>query len=552
MYIRNIYNRKGSRLVIQSLSSLLLILPASSILPTSALCQTPVVGGLLNNYSFTSPGLPNYGIAQGSIFDIFGTNLSTTTTPLQNQPLQSTLNGVTVNVGVSGTTTHPLIYFLSPTQIAAVLPSATPVGTGTVTVSNSAGTSAAFSIEVVESAFGLLTLNNGSGPAGGFDASNNNASLSVSAAANPGDILELWGTGLGPVVGDATLAPVSAPIEVDIGGTPATILYHGRSGYVGLDQINVQVPAGVSGCNVSVAVVTGKYVSNFATLPVTASGRTCTDPNSPVPPAAILDDIAKTGTYSLGIITVIGSATPGSVPTDAAASNASATFARAPASQLDSGSIGGTASIGSCSVTVSGRGTQTFDDTILNAGPNIYVDGPLGAVAMPYQQMDSDPGFYLTPYGGPAFVGVSGTVTFNNGSGGPDVGPFATSVQMPLVSTWTNFSQISTISRAGGLTLTWSGGDPNTYIGISGSSIVTVNGSSPQTLGATFGCVAPVSAGTFTVPASILMSLPPSGTASLAFLGLSNSVNSVSFSAPGIDYSFVLLSVFQELNVVYQ
>jgi hypothetical protein len=37
-----------------------------------AFAQTPTVSGLLNNYSYTLPGLPNYGIAQGSIFDIFG------------------------------------------------------------------------------------------------------------------------------------------------------------------------------------------------------------------------------------------------------------------------------------------------------------------------------------------------------------------------------------------------------------------------------------------------------------------------------------------------
>ena len=67
-------------------------------------------------------------------------------------------------------------------------------------------------------------------------------------------------------------------IEVDIGGVAAKVLYHGRSRYPGLDQINVVVPAGVSGCAVSVDVVTGSYASNFATIPVAASGRTCSDP----------------------------------------------------------------------------------------------------------------------------------------------------------------------------------------------------------------------------------------------------------------------------------
>ena len=43
-----------------------------------AFAQAPTVSGLLNNYSYTLPGLPNYGIAQGSIFDIFGAYLDST------------------------------------------------------------------------------------------------------------------------------------------------------------------------------------------------------------------------------------------------------------------------------------------------------------------------------------------------------------------------------------------------------------------------------------------------------------------------------------------
>jgi len=246
-------------------------LALAAILAGNAFGQTPSVGGLLNNYSFTLPGLPNYGIARGSIFDIFGTDLASVTTPLQNPPLQTNLSGVSISVTVNGNTTAPLIYFLSPTQIAAILPSATPAGDGTLTVTTGAGTSTPFAIHVVESAFGLLTNNNGSGPVAGYNANNNYLSMSYTAAANPNDILELWGTGLGPVADDGIAVEVSDPIEVDIGGVPATVLYHGRSGYAGLDQINVKVPTGVTGCNLSVVVVTGNFVSNFGTLAVAAT-----------------------------------------------------------------------------------------------------------------------------------------------------------------------------------------------------------------------------------------------------------------------------------------
>src|SRR5262249_12810026 len=55
------------------------------------------------------------------------------------------------------------------------------------------------------------------------------------------------------------------------------IVYKGRSQYPGLDQLNVVVPPGVSGCYVSVVVRSGNLVSNFSSIPVTASGRTCSD-----------------------------------------------------------------------------------------------------------------------------------------------------------------------------------------------------------------------------------------------------------------------------------
>jgi uncharacterized protein (TIGR03437 family) len=72
---------------------------------------------------------------------------------------------------------------------------------------------------------------------------------------------------LGPVSGDETQYQFPANltnilIEVDIGGVNATVTYHGRSIYPGVDQINVIVPPGVSGCNVSVAVTAGGVVSN--------------------------------------------------------------------------------------------------------------------------------------------------------------------------------------------------------------------------------------------------------------------------------------------------
>lgn len=44
----------------------------------------PRVDALQNNYSFLIPGDPNYGIARGSIFVMYGQNLANTSTGLQS------------------------------------------------------------------------------------------------------------------------------------------------------------------------------------------------------------------------------------------------------------------------------------------------------------------------------------------------------------------------------------------------------------------------------------------------------------------------------------
>jgi uncharacterized protein (TIGR03437 family) len=121
----------------------------------------PVIGtgGIVNNFSYVLPGLPNYGIAQGSIFDIFGTGLATTAAA-QGVPLQKTLAGVSISVTVNGVTTQAIPYFVTPLEISAILPSATPVGTGTITVTVGSQTSAPAPIVVVETAFGISRSSN--------------------------------------------------------------------------------------------------------------------------------------------------------------------------------------------------------------------------------------------------------------------------------------------------------------------------------------------------------------------------------------------------------
>src|SRR5262252_3480747 len=130
-------------------------------LPMGAMAA-PAITQILNNSSGTPPGLPNYGIAPSSIFIVVGTALADPGTPtLQDTTapggIPLTLNGASITVVVNGVTVHPALYYTSPAQLAAVLPAATPVGTGTLTVTYKGNTSAPAPVQVVPTALGINT-----------------------------------------------------------------------------------------------------------------------------------------------------------------------------------------------------------------------------------------------------------------------------------------------------------------------------------------------------------------------------------------------------------
>jgi uncharacterized protein (TIGR03437 family) len=552
-----------------------------TVLAATSAAQTPVIGGLENNYSFVVPGLPNYGIAQGSIFDIFGSNLASASTSLQATPV-TPLSGVSVSVTVAGTTTKPLLYYVTPGQIAAVLPSSTPAGTGTISVTNNGQTSATASIVVVKAAFGLLTLNGaGSGPAAAFDS--HNAYLGASNAANPNDTIVLWGTGAGPVANDLQQAATNN-LTVYIGGVTATVVYQGRSSYAGLDQINVVIPAGVSGCYVSVMVVSGTFVSNASSVPVAASGRTCSDTavGAGILTSTQLQNLAGKSTYSIGAVgmfksvsstpaqTIGGITIPGSNIDieDGFAAFEKITLPANYDSYVSNATVS-TVSIGSCTVYADLQDTSstppaapTVTISYLNAGPAVNVSGPVGTKAMPLTNTQGILS-YNAQLGGttgtstlPTFIpNTGGTFTFDNGSGGPDVGAFKASLSLnPVV--WTN-STITTVNRAAGQNITWTGGDANTYVTIGGASFIS---SGTKFLYGSFTCIAPSTAHQFTIPPPVLLAMPASGSITSGgfsipepgSLTVSSFGNSTTFSAPGIDLGYIYAYSGSGASVTYQ
>jgi uncharacterized protein (TIGR03437 family) len=498
----------------------------------------PSITTIQNNYGNVLPGLPNYAIAPSALFYIQGTNLANTTTALLSSAdpgLQTTVSGVTVTVTAGGSSRQCPLYYLSPTQIDAVLPGATPSGIATITVANNGTTSAAFSITVAQSAFGILSYNGSL--AATYDANNN--IITSANSANPGQAIVLWGSGVGfDPADDDKLFPqkqdnlTNIPMQVFVGGIEASIAYRGRSQFPGVDQVVITIPSNVpTGCYVSLAVVSGNIVSNATTIPVAASGKTCTDTNTGLTPDIIAGLSGKT-TIKQGFLTV-------SQSTSVSASGSQTTSSVGGIFSSISGFTGSgganQVSIGSCLVTTAQASTGSIPSfTGLDAGASIAVNGPGGSLNIAPLNVPgfSSVGFYSTSNGtvpSGFLPSTGGTFTFDNGSGGKDVGHFNASIVMPQQFTWTNASSVTSVTRSQGVTVTWSGGTPGSFVTISGGSTATVNGGSYTV---TFTCNAPISAGQFAVPTPVLLVLPASNNGSLS---VGDYTNTTLFTASGLD-----------------
>jgi uncharacterized protein (TIGR03437 family) len=374
----------------------------------------PNITGISNNYSGIAAGLPNYGIAPGSLFVIYGTDLASATNTQEKFPLAVNLNGTSVSVTVNGTTVQPGLYYITPGQIAAVLPSTTPIGQASITVTNGSATSAAFTFQVVQSAFGIDTVyGTGSGQAVITDA--NYKLIGYTASASPNQTVIIWGSGVGAdTKNDDKTYPAQnldnltdIPMTAYIGGISANIVYRGRSQYPGVDQVIVTIPEGVTtGCNVSIVLVSGTVTSNFTTVAVNPNGGACSDPNSPFNITTLTGDstvnfgfLAVTqsvsslnGTTLVRTSTRLRTAQPFTVkhgPRAAANStdnSALGAFDSIQGVELDNYASYETASIGSCVVYQESISTSIpttpFTETGLDAG-NITVTGPNGMAARP-------------------------------------------------------------------------------------------------------------------------------------------------------------------------
>jgi uncharacterized protein (TIGR03437 family) len=196
--------------------------------------------------------LSSLSVSPGSIITIFGTQLTTSVAATSNvQTPPTTLGGVTVSIGGSAAA----LFYVSPTQINAVVNAATPSGTENVVVTSATGTRT-----------GTLTID-GNAPPGLFSlfgtGTRDGAMLNAitfllgdfsTRTADSSTFLALFATGL-------NTAP--AP-TVTIGGVPVTVTFFGAAPCcAGLQQINVMLPDSLAGAGrVPVVVTSAAHSSN--------------------------------------------------------------------------------------------------------------------------------------------------------------------------------------------------------------------------------------------------------------------------------------------------
>ena len=508
----------------------------------------PTITEVENNYGGVPAGFSNSGIAQGAIFFVVGTGLAIPGTEaiLQNAvgvTLPSTINGASISVTVGSTTVTPAMYYAQPTAVAGVLPSNTPLGAGTVTVTYNNQTSNAYNITVVASAMGFDAFNQGGTGLGVATNPSTGVLYNYSNSIPPGTTVVLWGSGLGAdpkSTRDTTYVPVTSAAADSInglthiyvggvdGGAPG---YQGASGYPGLNQINFTIPANApTGCNVSLVGVNALGVpTNIITVPI--GNGACSDPTFGIS-GAQTQILSGQISVSSGVVGIYQSSSPGNGVNAFALSNfdnfAGSVYADA----------AGVVSVGGCVINQSATSTavsRTF--TGLDAG-TISVLGPSGT-PVPLSAVPSVVGQSVAQLPSGYIPATGGTFTFK-GTGGANVGAFTASVVFPNpVLSWTNQNAAATVTRSSGLSITWSGGASGTYVSIGGTS-----SSSSTTATASFTCLAPISAGQFTVPAYILAALP-AGSGSVT---VNNNTNYQTFSASGLNYGAAYGIVSVQVN----
>jgi uncharacterized protein (TIGR03437 family) len=206
--------------------------PPTAVTVTALGRPSFAIGGLVNAASF-SPS-----ISPGSLATLFGANLAAGVTESAGSSVTDRL--ASVQVLLNGTAA--LITFVSDTQINFVVPPNLSPGEGQMVVSTPLGASDPVRVTVAALSPGIFVQS----PTGlGAVVLAGTGQTTAERPAAPGDVLEIYATGLGPVRESSIpgLQETLARPEILLGSVPTELLFSGQSPCcAGLYQVNVRVP----------------------------------------------------------------------------------------------------------------------------------------------------------------------------------------------------------------------------------------------------------------------------------------------------------------------
>ncbi len=247
-------------------------------------------------------------VAPGSLATIFGTGLAASSAGASSTPLQTNLNGTTVEVNGSPV---PLVY-VSDTQIDFQVPYALTAGQSSLVVTTASGTSSSATFDVISSAPAIFQY--GTNQAVAQNAGSAHTVNGSSSPAAVGSVITVYLTGQGAVSnpvgdGDATpsspLSTATATASATIGPQNAPVKFLGLApGFVGLAQANIQIPTLPTGAYPLVITI-GGYQSASAMVSVSGSG-TFTSPLSFVSSVSFANSATSSVAFLDNIVYICG------------------------------------------------------------------------------------------------------------------------------------------------------------------------------------------------------------------------------------------------------
>ncbi len=265
--------------------------------PEEGTATRPVIAtraGVVQGASFGT------GLASGSWGTIMGSGLATSTrswraADIVSGRLPESLDGVSVRIN----NVAAAVQYVSPSQINILAPETSADTEADVTVTNPLGVSTAVRVafrRTLPAFFQFPSEHVAAVKADGTLCGPANLISGVATVpARPGETIQLYGTGFGPVIPAqppiqtvSAPAPLANPVSVRIHQRAAEVTYAGLTAS-GLYQINVQVPDLPDGDYPVTATVAGVKTSKFVRLRIAQTPAA----NAPVEQSQALDPVVR-------------------------------------------------------------------------------------------------------------------------------------------------------------------------------------------------------------------------------------------------------------------